>query len=123
MKQLNKLALIALFGILGLGVVVTGCTEKMIHHDRQASLLDAVEQAQTKDDHEAIANRYDAEADKLTAKAEKHEKLAALYKRTDNSKMARGADAARHCREIAQKFREAAAENKALAKLHREMAR
>lgn len=122
MKQLSKLSVYALAGTLGLAVLATGCTEKMTHHGGQKTLTEAVEQAQTKGDHEAVAAIYDEEAQSLMEKARKHEKLASVYDQTDNSKMTMGGDAARHCRSIVKKLREAAAEYTALANLHRNMA-
>ncbi|MGR9043705.1 MAG: hypothetical protein ACU83N_00320 [Gammaproteobacteria bacterium] len=122
MKKSNKLWVYVLTGTLGLGLLATGCSEKMAQHDRQKTLAEAVEQAQTKGDHEAVAARYDAEAQALMEKARKHEKLASVYEQTDNPKMTMGGDAARHCRAIAQKLREAAADNTALANMHRQMA-
>lgn len=122
MKTLSKLGAFALAGALGFGILATGCTEKMMHHGSQNTLTEAVEQAQTNEDHEAVAASFDQEARDLMAKARKHEKLADVYERTDNSKMIMGGDAARHCRSIAAKLREAAAENTALANMHRKMA-
>lgn len=62
------------------------------------------------------------EAAELLKKARRHEKLASIYDETDNSKMIYSADAARHCRKMTSKYREAAAESSALANLHRQQA-
>lgn len=123
MKRLNTLLMCVLAGTLVFGLLATGCSEKMARHDREKTLVEAVEQAQTPSDHEEVAASYDAEAQALREKARRHEKLASVYEQTDNPKMTMGGDAARHCRAIAQKLREAAAENTALANMHREMAR
>ncbi len=89
--------------------------EKMHQH-----MLRRIEQAKTPEDHLSIAAHFDQRASMLRRMARHHEQLAEVYARTDNPKMA--ADSARHCRNIAKRLREAAAEMQSLAKMHRQMA-
>ncbi|MGR9099159.1 MAG: hypothetical protein ACU826_01200 [Gammaproteobacteria bacterium] len=110
-------------GLLILGLSAAGCTDKMSKRESRQTFTESVEQAQTSSDHEAVAAKYEKDAKALLKKAAKHERLAAVYERTDNPKMTMGADAARHCRSIARKLREAAAESSALAEMHRQMVR
>ena len=79
----------------------------------------AVEQARTREDHEAIAATYERKAARMLKMARHHERLADVYARTDNPKMA--GDSARHCRNIARRLREAAEEMQSLARMHRQL--
>jgi len=117
----NKILIIT--AVSAFVLFASGCSEKMTHRDAMSSeMAETVKQASNKADHEQLAVSYDKEAAILLKKARKHEKLASVYKLTDYSRMALGGDAARHCRSIAKKYREAAAENSALANLHRQQA-
>ncbi len=89
--------------------------EKM--HQR---MMTRIEQAKTPEDHLGIAAHFDKQASKLLRMARHHDQLAEVYAKTDNPKMA--GDSARHCRNIAQRLREAAEEMQALARMHRRMA-
>jgi hypothetical protein len=78
--------------------------------------------AKTPADNEAIARAYDAEAASLEARAKQHEQMAKAYS-SAGSKM--GMDSASmhaHCANLAKRYSEAAAENRALAKQHRALA-
>ena len=79
----------------------------------------AVEQARTPEDHEAIAAMYERKAARMLKMAEHHERLADVYARTDNPKMA--GDSARHCRNIARRLRGVAEDMQALARMHRQL--
>ncbi len=119
MKKINRK--ITVITISALALMVSACNDA-VTQPNQTQLNVGVDQADSRTDHENIALSYGQEAAELLKKAEKHERLASQYERTDNSKMVFGADAARHCRSIAKKYREAAAENTELAKLHRKQA-
>lgn len=124
--HLKTLKLLATASLLGTALALSACAERAARPEGEhrrghhLSLEQAVKQAKTPADHEAVAARYERKANKLLKSSRYHERLAETYARTDNPKMA--ADSARHCRAIAQKFKEAAEEMKAMAKMHREMA-
>ncbi len=123
MKPLTIKTLFSVTAVPFILLFASGCTEKMSHHETvNNDVIQGVEQADSKAEHLQLAANYEAEANMLLEKARRHEKLASAYERTDNSKMVLGADAARHCRSIAKKYREAAAGNSALANLHRQQA-
>src|SRR5690349_5957139 len=85
-----------------------------------------VANAKTPADHMKLARHYSAMAAKHEAEAQEHEALAAEYKRSPSvSEVKRpGApDTAAHCQYYAEHCRKAAAEMKALAKAHEEMAK
>ncbi len=83
-------------------------------------MMKRIAQAKTPEDHLGIAAHFDMQASRLLRMARHHEQLADVYAKTDNPKMA--GDSARHCRNIAQRLREAAEEMQALARMHRRMA-
>lgn len=85
-----------------------------------------VANAKTPADHLKLARHYSAMAAKHEAEAQEHEALAAEYKRAPHAsemKHPGAPDTAAHCQYYAEHCRKAAAEMKALAKAHEEMAK
>ncbi len=121
-KTLKLIATVSILGtLLALGACADRAARRGHNHGTAAmSLEQAVEQASTPAEHEAVAARYEQEAKRLLDLARRHERLAQTYAMTDNPKMA--GDSARHCRNIARRAREAAEDMQSLAKIHREMA-
>jgi hypothetical protein len=78
--------------------------------------------ATTPADHEAIAAAYDKEATALDAKAREHEQMAKAYSSAAAKKGMDSAAMHAHCAKLAERYSEAAAENRELAKQHRAMA-
>ena len=76
--------------------------------------------AQTKADHEGIAASYDQEAKALQAKAAEHQQMSKAYAKTGYLKEKH--NLAQHCDSLVKKYQDAAKENLALAKIHREIA-
>ncbi len=117
----NKILVVTVVAVFVL--LASGCGEKRKHHDvMHNELVENIDQANSRADHEQIATDYENEANSLLKQVRRHERLALRYQRTDNSKMIWGGDAARHCRSSAKKLREAADELQALANLHRQQA-
>lgn len=83
-----------------------------------------IENASSRVDHEGLASRYEAQAAADAAAARRHEGYAATYRR--NTLPASGPREhqvlATHCENLARAYQQAADENTALAKLHRELA-
>lgn len=79
-----------------------------------------VEMADTPAEHEALARHYTALAAQARQDTRRHEQLASVYTHTR-----RGASAqmSNHCRRLAEKYGEIAAEYDELAKLHAQQAR
>lgn len=75
--------------------------------------------AKSKADHEALAAQYENEAKELQAKADEHKKMLKAYAGTHWTEKH---DMGRHCKNLIQKYEDAAKENLALAKLHRSLA-
>ncbi len=123
MKHIKIDKILMVTAVSAFVLFASGCNKEMTHHDAMShEMSKTVEQASSQSDHERIAASYEKEAAMLLKKAEKHEKLAATYKETDYPKPILGGDAAKHCRSIAKKYRSAAADHSALAKLHRQQA-
>lgn len=102
--------------------LIGGCGQKRLHEVGGMPMEQAIEEANTRADHEALADHYQQEADALMEKAETHEKMAEKYAKTDYPKLGMEGEGERHCRSLARKYREAAEENLALAKMHRQLA-
>ena len=110
----------AFFGaLLAVNLSLGGC---VFSGDQKPPVLQQrIESARTKADHVELAEYFEQEAKTLQAKAKQHEQMALEYgpptgyARLEN-------DLARHCNYLASRYREAAEENLALAKLHRRIA-
>ena len=82
--------------------------------------------AATPQQHERIAQHYDAKAVQLEAEAKEHESLAAEYKKNPTGheqKHPMSGQTSDHCKFFADKFREAAKQARQLAADHRQMAK
>lgn len=87
-----------------------------------ADVVEMVESAQTRADHEALAMHFEQEAAAARAKAEQHARMAAGYKKLGGAQVEK-LHLDRHCRSLAKAALRAAEENDALAKAHRSIAR
>lgn len=128
MKTTKTLLTVSLTGLM---LLTAACAEKGVRpetghehahamgHGHMRSLEQAVEQARTPSDHNTVAARYEAEAERLLRMAQRHENMARIYEETDNPKLTGNAE---HCRRIAKHLRTVAEEMKALAQSHRRMA-
>ena len=108
--------------ILGsVGVAAEAPPPKMEMHETTAD--NQIEIALSMSDHEAAAQRFDAEAADFDKQAERHERWARLY--SSGAAKAPKADAASlatHCAHIAKSLRDSAAEAREMARLHRDVA-
>ena len=84
----------------------------------------AVENAKTAKDHEAVAQSYDDEAKALRAKATLHQNMARHYAGPSYSKSSGGSTAMEnHCKKLASGYADTAKDAEALAGDHRAMAK
>jgi hypothetical protein len=85
-------------------------------------MTQAVQSAKTAADHEALAKHYEDAAKNMGAKVDEHKKMLAQYqsKKVMYGKYAQ--DLINHCQGLIRIYEQAAAENRAMAKSHREMA-
>jgi hypothetical protein len=82
----------------------------------------AIATAKTAADHEAIAAYFDKEAAEAQAKADNHAKMEDAYKQLGTALVAKQ-HFDEHCNKLSAGYAQAAKENKALAKAHRDMAK
>jgi hypothetical protein len=83
----------------------------------------AVHNAKTKADHEALAQHYEGVAKEMQLKVEEHKKTLTEYQREPwllGKQQAAGFDV--HCKNLINIYEKAAEENLEMAKMHREMA-
>jgi hypothetical protein len=115
-----------IYGLLMLSVVLTiifACTPLLTRSQEQVieDLEQAVANAKTKSDHEALAAYYEEEAKYLEKKSEEHQKLAKAYEKAIGVYPKRSY-VVQHCNALAHYYKEAAESNLALAKFHHELA-
>jgi hypothetical protein len=108
--------------LAGAAITLAGCATQGA--TAPAAAEQKIENASSRVDHEGIASRYEAQASADAAAARRHHGYAATYRR--NTSPVSGPQEhlvlAKHCEKLAQAYQQAADENAALAKLHRELA-
>ena len=99
-------------------------------------MTQAIQNARTRNDHEALANHYENAAKELREKAEEHRKRVARYeaiaatenpfrssiRERDSIYGKQAPSLISHCRNLMHLYEQAAAQNTAMAKAHREIA-
>ena len=88
---------------------------------KPAGLEQKIEAARTRADHEQIASLYEQQAGADKAAAERHRGMALAYGRSWTYRGGQG-NMAPHCENLARTYQQAAEENLALAKEHRQAA-
>ena len=87
---------------------------------------DRIASARTASDHQALAQFFDAEADAAKKKADEHRNLTQIYAPgwggDSHVKLRPGLEPSRHCQALVNLYERAAEENRALAKIHKEVA-
>jgi hypothetical protein len=119
MNKISKASLIIFFNaFLTLGLLAS-CAQPLPH---PMDMSVAVQNAKTRADHEALARHYEQTANEMRQKAEEHQKILSdslahpyLYGKLDQY----GYQA--HCENLIRIYKEAAASNLEMAKLHRKM--
>ena len=116
---------ILLLGALGLWLWPNGRPESIrgmetsMHH---ASMAVMIRSAKTPADHEALARHYEAAAQRLDDDASRQERVAPVHA-TSIAGRRTFQGLATHCSNVARDLRAATAEDRALARLHREAAK
>ncbi|MBL8348453.1 MAG: hypothetical protein JNN03_23705 [Rubrivivax sp.] len=104
---------------LSVAFVLAGCASGP--GSPSPELLQRIESAKTRGDHEALAMYYEKEAKSARAMADEHRKMSRAYQGTPYG-VRGGASMPAHCNANIRNFEAAAAEYEALAKGHREVA-
>jgi hypothetical protein len=114
-KLMKTKLLITLFLALGL---LAACAEMNPH---PMDMAQAVQNAESKADHEALAQHYEEAAKEMQLKVDEHKKLLSQYESKSYLYGRRAEDVKAHCRRLINVYEKAAEENLSMAKLHRQM--
>lgn len=112
MKTLTSLMLVAAFGLLG------SCTI----NPHPMDMTQAVQQAKTRSDQEALAKHYEDAAKEMQSTADEHRKMLAQYEANKALYGKQAQSLISHCQGLVRIYEQAAAENKSMADSHRQMA-
>ena len=107
--------LISLFLILGL---LVACAEMNPH---PMDMTQAVQNAESKADHEALAEHYEEAAKEMQLKVDEHKKLLSQYESKSYLYGRQAQSLKDHCQWLINAYEKAAEENLSMAKLHRQM--
>jgi len=103
--------------LLALGSLVA-CNEMNPH---PMDMSQAVQNAETKADHEALAEHYEEAAKEMQLKVDEHKKLLSQYESKSYLYGKQAQDLKAHCQRLINIYENAAEENLSMAKLHRQM--
>jgi hypothetical protein len=103
--------------ILAMGLAAA-CSEMNPH---PMDMSQAVENAASKADHEALAKHYEEAARDMQLKADEHKKLLSHYEAKGYLYGKRALDLQAHCRGLINAYEKAAQENLEMARLHRQL--
>lgn len=110
------------FALAVTAITLAACTTQRPPAPASAELK--IENASSRVDHEGLASRYEDQAATDAAAARRHQGYAAIYRR--NASPASGPKEhlilAERCESLARAYQNAADENTAMAKVHRELA-
>jgi hypothetical protein len=111
------------FALASVVSVSAAATDKPLS---KAELKNLISNAETKADHERIAQSFDAKAARYEAEAKEHGELAPLYERnspTTPTKYPGSVQSFNHCDSLSKSLQKAAEEARQLAAEHRGMAK
>lgn len=116
-RQLGLFIAVAGAGVLG------ACTTPA--RSVEGTLEQHIENATSAQDHEALAQEYERQAQLDASTATRHVAYAAAYRRNKSARSSPQAHEpmARHCEELARTYQKTAAEKMEMARLHRDLAR
>ena len=112
MKTIVSFALVAMLGLLA------SCSI----NPHPMDMTQAVQNAKTRADHEALAQHYDDAAKEMQAKAAEHKKMVAQYEANKSLYGKQAQSLISHCQGLARIYDQAAADNMSMAESHRQMA-
>jgi hypothetical protein len=112
MKTKLLITLLLAFGLLA------ACAEMNPH---PMDMTQAVQNAETKADHEALAQHYEEAAKEMQLKVDEHKKLLSQYESKSYRYGRQAQDFKAHCQRLINVYEKAAEENLEMAKMHRQM--
>lgn len=99
--------------------LLTACAEMNPH---PMDMSQAVLNAETKADHEALAKHYDEAADEMQLKVDEHKKLLSQYESKAYLYGRQAQDLKTHCYSLINSYEKAVEANRKMAEMHRAMA-
>jgi hypothetical protein len=106
--------------LIAMTIGFASATSAMAQSPPTSDLVDKVVSAKTRADHEYIAAEFGKQAGIERSNAERHRKMANLYKSPAWSK-ASGAGMVKHCESLVRAYESAARDNDAMARMHRDI--
>ena len=103
--------------LLALGLLAA-CAERNPH---PMDMSQAVQNATTKSDHEALAQHYEEAAKEMQLKVDEHKKLLSQYESKSYLYGRQAQDLKAHCQRLIDVYENAVEENLSMAKLHRQL--
>jgi outer membrane biogenesis lipoprotein LolB len=100
-------------------VLLSACTEMNPH---PMDMSQAVLNAETKADHEALAKHYEEEAGKMQLKVDEHKKILEQYQSKSYLYGRQAEDLKAHCYSLINSYEKAVTANQKMAEMHRGMA-
>ena len=85
-------------------------------------MVQAVQSAKTRSDHENLAKHYEDAAKEMQVKVDEHKKLLAQYEAVRGFDSRQFHNLIDHCRWLIRTYEQAAAENMSMAQSHRQLA-
>lgn len=105
--------------IICLLVLLTSCAQLNRH---PMDMAQAVQNAKTRADHEALAKHYEDEAKEMQAKLQEHQKMYEEYEAHRHYYGRRGLDMEAMCRALIHYYAQAVESNRQMEKSHQELA-
>ena len=103
--------------LLALGLLAA-CAEMNPH---PMDMTQAVQSAETKADHEALAKHYDEEANEMQLKVDEHKKLLSQYESKSYLYGRQAQSFKDHCQWLINAYEKAVVSNREMAEMHRQM--
>jgi ABC-type Fe3+-citrate transport system substrate-binding protein len=114
-KLMKTKLLITLLLTLGL---LAACAERNPH---PMDMTQAVQNAESKADHEALAQHYEEAAKEMQLKVDEHKKLLSQYESKSYLYGRQAQSFKNHCQWLLNSYEKAVEENLSMAKMHRQM--
>ena len=103
--------------LLALGLL-SACAEMNPH---PMDMSQAVQNAESKADHEALAKHYDVEANEMQLKVDEHKKLLSQYESKSYLYGRQAQSFKDHCQWLINAYEKAVVSNREMAEMHRQM--
>lgn len=126
-KPLIRKSRLVLLIAAATGLLAACATDHPLHLGAtHGQISDRIANARTASDHQALAQFFHAEAEAAKKKADEHKNLTQIYTpgygAGSHVPLRPGLEPSRHCQALAGIYERAAEENRAMAKIHEELA-